>query len=121
MRLAFQLLSGRVIAQAVAEQSEHDLLLAETGRLGQRLDGGRVAFGEVAPQDVLQILEHRRVLVDKEPPFRLEVAELKNQVHGGRCGVHPIDGLPFRRTQVEIEEAVVLGKARQAVEVIDFP
>ncbi len=69
----------------------------------------------------MQILEHDRVLIDKEPPLRLEVAELKNQMHGGRCGVHAIHGLAFRRTQVEIEEAVVLGEARQSVEVIDFP
>ena len=119
-RLLLQVRSGGLVAQAVAEQVEHALLLAKAGRLGQRLDSLHVALGEVTLQDVLQVIQHRRVLVGKEPSLRLEVAELQNQVHGGRCGVHALHGVPLHGTQVEIAQPVGFVETRQAIEVIDL-
>jgi DNA invertase Pin-like site-specific DNA recombinase len=59
-------------------------------------------------------------LKDEELSFGLEVSKLKDQVnrHGNR--VHAVYQIQFHRTQIELQAAIIFGKARQSVKIVDL-
>jgi hypothetical protein len=121
LRFPLQILFSLGVTEAEIEQLQDDLLLFQARGFGQRFDGIQIAFWEIAAANVLQVVEHRFPRIDKELLFRLEVAELQNQMDRGRSGTHGTDCRAFGRTQVEVEMAVILSEARQAIEVINLP
>ena len=83
-------------------------------------DFGDIPRREIAAKDVPQIVCHRCARVDEELVFGLKIGELKDEVNRHRNRIHTVDQAAFRRTQIEVEAAVIFRKVWQAVKIVDF-
>jgi len=67
-----------------------------------------------------QVVCDRFERIDKELPFGLEIAKLKDEVNRHRDRKHAVDQLSLCRAQIEVKEAIILGEAWQAVKIVDL-